>query len=815
MILRRVTVQSVAADVYISSPIQCRLIAVRRKNGEVPSSRLAFTTSSTTNLSPEDQKALMRWPYVYRIPIFAADSVNKGIHVNEWSTCDFSKTDFRKEMLEGKYDNGAAARLGLTLEGGLYSVTLDFDGWDAVVAWFESWERVVALAQKTLVEWHQDKGKIHILIFTKEPLQNKKIHIGPNKILLEIRCDKQPLFISPSRHKDGNKYCPLGVDRIEVLDDVGLMKLKGQINLLSDKYMSDEDKSKYDAWLDNPDTILGEGAGRHDATKFKICSYYWKHTDEWLNLSDDERFERAWQWHMTHCRPPRSRQEFDRICEWTANNHKSKRDAVFNRIREEKRRREQQNLQHELADYPGELMRDFTLKTLRDTGEIWYYNEERGVFLPGAETIIATRIELDLGHPWIDKDGKIHESRLTTHKVKEYIDHIRRRTYIDREQFNPSTEWLASKNCMVNLLTGETNEFSPDFLCTTQIPIVYDNGYETNQIADFFRLVEDRRGKIMRFLYEIMRPDDVQLFLDFLAYCLWRQYKFNFWLLLHGAGFNGKSILLNLIDAFLGKNNVSGETLDRLLHEKFAVAQLYGKMANVDADVSADVIFNNTGILKKLTGNDLHTGEEKFKPPFKFVNFAKLIFSCNKIPETEDQTDAFFRRLIIINLTTQFFGDKEDFDLIKKLTTEEELTLLLHEILSRLPRILREGLRKTTNESIAENYDKYTKGSNPVKAFYEKAIGPEVGGRIPKVEMLEHYHRFFREFGLTPESDQSFSRKLSEDFKLKSKQFRTGSERIYCWLDVKLRNWTLEQEEADKTIQDLNDFSSETKEVMR
>lgn len=337
-------------------------------------------------------------------------------------------------------------------------------------------------------------------------------------------------------------------------------------------------------------------------------------------------------------------------------------------------------------------MGNFTLKTLKDTQEIWYYDKERGIFLPGAETMLATRIESDLGHPWMDEEGKVQESRLTTHKVKEYIDHIRRRTYIDREELNPSTEWPACKNCMVNLLTGEIAEFDANFLCTTQIPIIYDYGYGTNQIADFFRVVEDHRGKIMKFLHEIMCPEDVDLTLDYLAYCLWRQYKFNFWLLLHGAGFNGKSILLSLIEAFLGKSNVSGESLDRLLHEKFAIAQLYGKMANVDADVSADVIFSNTGILKKLTGNDLHAAEEKFKPPFKFVNFAKLIFSCNKIPETEDQTDAFFRRLIIINLTTQFFGDKEDFDLIQKLTAEEELTILFHEVLARLPRILREGL---------------------------------------------------------------------------------------------------------------------------
>jgi phage/plasmid-associated DNA primase len=110
----------------------------------------------------------------------------------------------------------------------------------------------------------------------------------------------------------------------------------------------------------------------------------------------------------------------------------------------------------------------------------------------------------------------------------------------------------------------------------------------------------------MKFLYEIITPEDVELVLDFMAYCLWRTYKFNFWKLFHGAGLNGKTILLNLIERFFGKHNVSGETLDRLLHERFAVANLFQKMVNVDADVSPDVIFNNTGILKKLTGNDLH-----------------------------------------------------------------------------------------------------------------------------------------------------------------------------------------------------------------
>ena len=284
----------------------------------------------------------MRWPYIYGIPIFAADSINKHVYVNGWSTFDFSKTDFRKEMLLGRYDDGAAARLGPTLKGDLYTVALDFDGWDAVEAWFQTWDRVVALAQKTLVEWHQDKGKIHVVMFTKESLQNRKVHIGPNKVLLEIRCDKQAMFISPSPHKDGNKYSPLGVSKIETLDDIGLMKLKGQISLLSNTYMSDDDKSKYDAWLDDPDTILGEGTGRHDATKFKVCSYYTKYSGEWLNLSDDERFERGWQWHLAHCKPPRSRKEYDAICKWVKETLRVERDLTHQRVWEERDRLRQE-----------------------------------------------------------------------------------------------------------------------------------------------------------------------------------------------------------------------------------------------------------------------------------------------------------------------------------------------------------------------------------------------------------------------------------------------------------------------------------------
>ncbi|MGA7368134.1 MAG: primase-like DNA-binding domain-containing protein [Nitrososphaeraceae archaeon] len=181
----------------------------------------------------------------------------------------------------------------------------------------------------------------------------------------------------------------------------------------------------------------------------------------------------------------------------------------------------------------------------------------------------------------------------------------------------------------------------------------------------------------------------------------------------------------------------------------------------------------------------------------------RLIFSCNKIPETEDLTDAFFRRILIINFTQQFFGEKDDPDLLDKLTTEEEFSGLLYELLSRLPRVLKHGIRKITSESMAETYDKYTRGSNPVKYFYEKALRPDIGNKIPKLEMYEYYEKFCRDHGLAPESDQSFSRKLTDDHHLKYDRFRLKGERVYCWIDVGLVDWASKKMEEQSNLEEI------------
>ena len=99
--------------------------------------------------------------------------------------------------------------------------------------------------------------------------------------------------------------------------------------------------------------------------------------------------------------------------------------------------------------------------------------------------------------------------------------------------------------------------------------------------------------------------------LDIIAYCLWRDLPFHKYLLFNGSGRNGKGTMLAIIKTFLGAQNVSGESLHRLLTKTFSTSKLYGKLANIHADFSNEAL-KDTGILKMLTGGDpIPSGEGK------------------------------------------------------------------------------------------------------------------------------------------------------------------------------------------------------------
>src|SRR5690606_18531789 len=120
----------------------------------------------------------------------------------------------------------------------------------------------------------------------------------------------------------------------------------------------------------------------------------------------------------------------------------------------------------------------------------------------------------------------------------------------------------------------------------------------------------------------------------------------------------------------------------------------------------------NTGIFKMLVAGDSLTVQKKHQHPFEFNNYAKLIFRANKVPETEDETDAYYRRWIILPFPRYIDPLKADRQLIEKLTTDEELSGLLNLVIQFSKWIRKYGI-PTDQQTVDHTRIAYTRSANP------------------------------------------------------------------------------------------------------
>lgn len=398
--------------------------------------------------------------------------------------------------------------------------------------------------------------------------------------------------------------------------------------------------------------------------------------------------------------------------------------------------------------------------TLRDTDEILFYNTLKGVWEYGAENIIR-----QITHKVDDE--------LTSHNINEVIDKVRRTTYGPRDLFvnNPH---LALQNCVINLETLEIEPHKPEHYLTSKLEVEYDPDAIPHNIE--------------RFLSQILPFEDIPKVQEMIGYCLLPDYRFQKAFLCVGKGANGKSTLLNLIISFLDPENVSNVLMQDFDRKQFAASKLYGKMANIAADLPEKEM-KQTGMFKMLTGGDRITAERKYKEPFEFVNKAKLIFSMNKPPAIYDDVDAIWRRLCLIHFPYQFVGKDADTNLLKTLTTPEELSGLLNASLMALFRLKERGCFEI-DENIQNLRTEYLLASNPIQCFAEYVLEDDFDGRELKKDIDQAYIKYTKlVLRQVPKPIATLTKalpKLKEHVSLKHP--RIDGKKNRCWYGVKIRD---------------------------
>jgi len=368
--------------------------------------------------------------------------------------------------------------------------------------------------------------------------------------------------------------------------------------------------------------------------------------------------------------------------------------------------------------------------SLKDNQEIWVYNGS--YFEPLGQGILENRTGYYLDD-------------LTTKKGKqEVVDFVRHYNYINREELNPPIHLINLKNGVFNIETGELNPHTSGIYFTNELPIIYNPNAKIDKINTFFETV--------------LNLDDIPTIQEWFGDCIIRNYNRKKALLLVGATDTGKSKILGLLGLFLGLENTSNVSLHDICKDKFAPVELYGKYANICGDI-AEANLRQIAMFLQTTGGDRIRGQQKYGKPFYFINYAKLVFSCNIIPDTEVKDDAYYNRWIVIECSNQFDEETKNQNILEEISTEEELSGLFNWALEGWKRLNENG-GYTHYRDLEEVKEYMQKGKNPIREFIDTYIVSNPGSVVKKEYVYKCYVSFCKEYNYPIKESNVFSRKF-------------------------------------------------------
>lgn len=290
---------------------------------------------------------------------------------------------------------------------------------------------------------------------------------------------------------------------------------------------------------------------------------------------------------------------------------------------------------------------------------------------------------------------------------------------------------------------------------------------------------------IEKFLEDTIGKENATIFYELAGYCLWREMPIHKAFMFNGAGSNGKTTTLNILRAFLGKENLAEVPIQSFGGNRFAAGVLENKLANICGDLPKAGL-RDTGIFKMLTGGDSVMAEKKYAHPTTFYNYAKMIFSANQLPAVTDDTTAFWRRWTIISFNKTFLRKTADTKLTQKLTTPEELSGLLNKALEYLPLLLERGefSHSQDTETTRRNY---IRASDPVGAFNLEMIVEDANAFVPKPTLYNAFVEYCNHNGMIATQTAVFAQRLRALRPLEDEQKTVDAKRVRVWLGIRLK----------------------------
>ena len=325
---------------------------------------------------------------------------------------------------------------------------------------------------------------------------------------------------------------------------------------------------------------------------------------------------------------------------------------------------------------------------------------------------------------------------------------------------------IAFRNGLYDLTTEEMKEFSPEQVITNKIPWDYDPDAYSELGDKTLNKLACNDGQIRALLEECI------------GYCFYRRNELSKAFVLTGDKSNGKSTFLDMVKNVLGEGNYSALDIAEL-DERFSVATMAGKLANIGHDISDEFMCGRSiANFKKLVSGNQVKAEIKNDPNIFFMKpTVKLLFSANEIPRMKDKTGAVLRRLVIVPFNARFGKDDPDYDpyITYKLRDETVMKYMVRLGVEGLRRVI-ESKTFTSSGKVQKELADYEVQNNPILLFLQEKDF-EIANQ-PTKDVHRAYRVFCSENGFGEMTLSNFSKEICKRCEMEVVRRRIGGKLI-------------------------------------
>jgi P4 family phage/plasmid primase-like protien len=331
----------------------------------------------------------------------------------------------------------------------------------------------------------------------------------------------------------------------------------------------------------------------------------------------------------------------------------------------------------------------------------------------------------------------------------------------EEKMWQTDTNLINLANGMLDILNMQLLPHDPKYGSRTQLPVNFNPKAFSQRWHDFLK--------------EVFPEDDEYakrgLLQQFFGYCLLRDCRYQKALFLYGTGANGKSTVLDVLQAAVGRDNTSSLSLADLT-QRFKAQFLRDKLINLATETNTKDPLA-TELLKAIIAGDPITAEQKYGEQFQFRPFAKFVTAMNDAPIVPDKSYGFGRRIIVLNFERRFTDEE-----IKPRMAEyliKELDGIFNWMVEGLKALLKnDGF--TISAEIAKATSDFMETLNPLLIFVNELCEVHEGATVSTTDLWSAYAEWCAEGKNRPLGRNRFLDQVRQTFRtVKTKRIDEGA----------------------------------------